>query len=72
MHLSSSPPKRLGPCLTFSSLRTSLVNKFHIVRCSEVSITLIKYMLKSIGAFVFVRCRVGGHFWEGPLWEAPL
>ena len=29
-------------------------------------------MLKSIGAFVFVRCRVGGRFWEGPLWEAPL
>ena len=29
-------------------------------------------MLKSIGAFVFGRCRVGGRFWEGPLWEAPL
>ena len=21
---------------------------------------------------MFVRCRVGGRFWEGPLWEAPL
>ena len=29
-------------------------------------------MVKSIGAFVFGRCRVGGRFWEGPLWEAPL
>ena len=29
-------------------------------------------MLKSIRAFVFVRCRAGGRFWEGPLWEAPL
>ena len=55
------------------------VGMFHSVRCSEqrggrfseVSITF-KYMLKSIGAFVFVRCRVGGRFWEGPLWEAPL
>ena len=32
----------------------------------------IKRMLKSIGAFVFVRSREVVRFWEGPLREAPL
>ena len=30
------------------------------------------YMLKSIGAFVFVRSREVVRFWEGPLREVPL